>query len=268
MTAQPGFTPHVMRLGSGQRPVLALHCTMAFGGAWAGLSKMMPDLTVIAPDMPSHGRSADWDGSSDFGETVFQASLTAMADTPMDVIGHSFGGMTALRLAAERPDLVRSLTVIEPVFFGVARADAPETLAQHDAKAEPFRKAIEAQDYAAAARSFNGMWSDEEGPPWETLPERTRAAMTRAVHVVPDTYDFLYEDTAGLLAPGALDACTIPTLIMRGALSHPAITATNNGLAARMPNATQSVIDGAGHMAPISHPAPVAKAIAGLLARA
>lgn len=266
MRAQPGFAPNIMILGDGARRALALHCTMAFGGAWVGFSKALPELTLVAPDMPSHGRSADWDEVSDFNDTVFENSLGALSGPPMDVIGHSFGAVTALRLAVTHPEKIRSLTVIEPVFFAVAQQDAPETLSKHDAHAKPFLDAMQAGDYETAARAFNRMWSTD-APKWDTLPERTRAAMTRAIHVVPDTHTFLYDDSCGMLNAGALDACTIPTLIMRGQHAHPAIIATNEGLARRMPNATQSVIEGAGHMAPISHPAEVAAAVRLLLER-
>lgn len=264
MSAQAGFAPNVTTLGSGARRALALHCTMAFGGAWTGLANALPDLTLIAPDMPSHGRSADWDEVSDFGETVFQASLAAMDDTPMDVISHSFGAMIALRLAVEAAEKVRSLTVFEPVFFAVARADAPDTLDLLDAQGVDFNDTLASGDRDAAARSFNSMWSDGSAP-WGSLSERSRLAMARAVHVVPDTVQFLYDDTAGLLAPGALDGCTIPTLVVRGALSVPVITATIDGLASRMPNARAVVIEGAGHMAPITHPQAMAEAISPLL---
>ncbi|NNK16740.1 MAG: alpha/beta hydrolase [Sulfitobacter sp.] len=255
-----------MTLGKGKRRALALHCTMAFGGAWKGLSNALPELTMLAPDMPSHGRSPDWDEVSDFSDTVYAGTLSVMDEGPMDVIGHSFGAVTALRLAVAHPERVRSLTVIEPVFFAVALQDAPETLAQHDSDAQPFRDAIEAGDRETAARTFNRMWS-AEAPKWDDMPERNRAAMVRAIHVVPDTHAFLYDDTAGLLDPGALDACTIPTVVLRGEHAHPAISANNDGLAARMPNAVQSVIEGAGHMAPISHPEAVADVLRELLSR-
>lgn len=266
MTPQPGFTPHISTLGQGPRRALALHCTLAFGGAWAAITKIAGDhVTFVAPDMPSHGRSPDWDEVSDFGETSYRASLAAMDDAPMDIIGHSFGGATALRIAVDHPDRVRSLTLFEPVLFAVARADAPHTLDAHDAAAAPFHEAIQAGDRAAAARAFNGMWS--HGPEWDAVPERSRAAMTRAVHVVPDTVPFLYDDVCGLLAPGVLEGVTVPAAVLRGEHALPAIRAVTQGLARRLGNAEEVVIKGAGHMGPITHPAEVAAAFADVRAR-
>jgi pimeloyl-ACP methyl ester carboxylesterase len=40
------------------------------------------------------------------------------------LVGHSYGGVISLLAAARRPELLRSLTVIEPPAFGVARGDA------------------------------------------------------------------------------------------------------------------------------------------------
>src|SRR5207253_2577376 len=40
------------------------------------------------------------------------------------LVGHSYGGVVSLLAAARRPDAVRSLALIEPPAFGVARGDA------------------------------------------------------------------------------------------------------------------------------------------------
>lgn len=266
MTAQQGFQPHITTLGQGARRVLALHCTMAFGGAWGGVGKAMGGgFSIVAPDMPSHGKSADWDEVSDFGETVYQASMAALDVAPMDVVGHSFGAATALRMAVEHPARIRSLTLFEPVFFAAALAEGSDALDDDERNLVEMEAALEQRDFDSAARAFNGMWS--AGPGWDTLPERTRAAMARAVHVVPATKPFLYDDNRNLLAPGRMEGVAAPTLVMRGAQSLPAITATNAGLAKRLGNAVEVVIKGAGHMAPISHPAEVAAAISELFAR-
>lgn len=266
MRPQPGFTPHVSTLGQGARRALALHCTMAFGGAWAGVSKALgPQMTLVAPDMPSHGQSADWDEVSDFGDTVYAASAALLDAGPMDVIGHSFGAAIALRLAVDFPDRIRSLTLFEPVLFLFALADAPETMVDTESRAKPFTDALLAGNRREGARLFNRMWST--GPVWDSLPERARAAMARAIHVVPDTHAFLYNDTAGFLEEGVLAKVQMPTLVMRGDLALPAVKATNAGLARRLGNAMEVVIPGAGHMAPISHPAEVAEAISEVLRR-
>ncbi len=45
---------------------------------------------------------------------------------------------------------------------------------------------------------FNRIWS--EGPRWPDLPEATRAAMSRAIIVVPSETDFIYNDSEQLLS--------------------------------------------------------------------
>ncbi|MDF1727615.1 MAG: alpha/beta hydrolase, partial [Sulfitobacter sp.] len=189
-----------------------------------------------------------------------------MAERPMDVIGQSFGAATALRLAVARPDLVRSLTVFEPVFFAAARWHDPQALGGDDLPDADYIEALKEGDRTRAARLFNGMWGDE-GPGWNSLSERTQAAMARAVHVVPDTRAFLYDDTAGLLKPGGLDALPMPCVVMRGEHTQDAVVATNDALERIIPGARQAVIEGAGHMAPITHPDAVAAELQELLVR-
>lgn len=228
---------------------------MAFGGAWAGVARALSGhITLIAPDMPSHGKSDDWDEVSHLSDTAVISAASAMDDAPMDVIGHSFGAMTALRIAVSYPERVRSLTVIEPVFFAISRQDAPDTIESYESHSEPFAQAVQDRDWETAARAFNGMWSDDAAPSWDSLPERTRAAMVRGVHVVPGSRSVLYEDDRGLLRPGGVDAIAVPTLMLRGQNADPAIIAANDGLVARIPDARQAIVPGAGHMAPITHP--------------
>lgn len=252
--------------GDGPRRVLALHCTLAHSGAWRGLAGLIGETaTLITPDMLSHGRSPDWDGQGDYQDRCTEA-VTHLLEPNMDIIGHSFGATVALRLAVEHPEKVRSLTMIEPVFFAVAMADAPELVASHEAEATPYVEALAAGDNALAARLFNRMWSDN-GPRWPDMAESTRAAMTRAIHVVPAQRPSLFEDRSGMLAPGVLDRVTAPVLLLRGSQSHPAINAVNDGLARRLANAQNKVIEGAGHMLAISHPAQVAAELGRLFAQ-
>jgi lipase len=261
---QPVF---VRSFPGGARNVLALHCTLAHSGAWRGLASLLGDtVTLTSPDLLTHGRSPDWDGQGDYQDRNVEAVAHLLEDG-MDIIGHSFGATIALRLAVEHPDKVRSLTLIEPVFFAVALQDEPELVATHQVEATPYMNALDGGDDALAARLFNRMWSSEGQARWPDMPETTRAAMTRAIRVVPAQQPSLFDDRPGMLAVGVLDRVRAPSLLLRGSLTHPAIVVVNEGLARRLPDAQSVVIEGAGHMLPISHPAETAVELGRLFAR-
>jgi len=75
----------------------------------------------LAFDLPGHGRSADWAGTDCTADCT--AAALAPCYGPRAIVGHSFGATVALRLALKHPSLCHSLTLIEPVFFAVARAN-------------------------------------------------------------------------------------------------------------------------------------------------
>ena len=119
--------PHRTWVQGAARPVLALHCSLAHSGAWSGLAERLEGVTLTAIDQTGHGKAAPWDGISDLHGEATAASV-AMAENlgqgrPIDLFGHSFGGTVALRIALTRPDLVRSLTLVEPVIFAVAKSE-------------------------------------------------------------------------------------------------------------------------------------------------
>lgn len=210
--------------------------------------------------MLSHGRSPDWDGQGDYFDLVSRLSAAELSE-PMDVIGHSFGAMIALRLAIEHPERVRSLVLIEPVFFAIAKRDAPRLFDQYEKDAEPIAEAFAKGDKTLAARRFNRMWSTQISPKWPDLPERTRANMVRGIDAVPAVHAALYDDTFGLLNPENLKRVSMPVLLLSGSESHPVMPAICNGLKQRLPDATHTKVLGAGHMLPISHPVETAALI-------
>ncbi|WP_323780950.1 alpha/beta hydrolase [Leisingera sp.] len=248
--------------GHGPRNVLAVHCSLAHSGAWRRLAgEMAEDITVTAFDMLSHGRSPDWDGTGDYQLLNADAGL-ALLDRPADLIGHSFGATVALRMAMARPHLVRSLTLIEPVLFAVAKSDAPAAFAALKAASRPIDAAWAAADLALTARLFNRMWGAGE-PKWPDMPEQARAAMVRAIPVVPACYPALYDDANGTLAPGALDPVDMPVLLLHGSESPAVIGAIVGGFSRRLAKARALSVPGAGHMLPVTHAVETAQLLRG-----
>jgi len=55
-----------------------------------------------------------------------EAIIRALGIAPAHIVGHSYGGATALVVALRRPELVRSLVLVEPAVGGVLGAEGRE----------------------------------------------------------------------------------------------------------------------------------------------
>jgi lipase len=247
----------------GPRNVLAIHCSLAHSGIWAGVADDLKDFaTLVAFDLPMHGKSAPWDGARDLHDLSTDIA-TAQLDEPMDLIGHSFGATVALRLAARHPDRVRSLILIDPVLF--AAAEYADRKVFDGQKAEAARLSHDMAHHGAeqATRGFVSVWGD--GRKWDSLPPHVRKYMVDRIGFVLATEAATLHDSRGLLANGVLDPVTMPVLLVQGGETHPVVDAICAGLAGRVRNPHRVTIDGAGHMIPVTHAAQLAATIRAFL---
>ena len=98
----------------------ALILVHGLGGAAENWVELAPKLArrhrVIVPDLPGHGGSEPARGATHLGPYA-DAVLAAAAAEGIEravVVGHSLGGVVALRLALARPALVRGLVLCSP----------------------------------------------------------------------------------------------------------------------------------------------------------
>ena len=254
-----GFPVHWRDFGIGPERGLMLHCALAHSKAWTGVAAELDGLlTMIAPDMPGHGKSADWDHRGDLHDQVTAIARACLGDGG-HVIGHSFGATVALRLAIEAPDLVHSVTLIEPVLFAAAGESDASVLRQYLDASQGFGAALALEDWALAAADFIQIWGD--GRLWSDLSGREQALFSSQMPFIRETEPCLLQDTAGLLRPGRMEGIVCPTLLIRGQNTEPVIASIHATLARRIPGAVETVVEGAGHMVPITHPVPVAALI-------
>ncbi len=258
--------PHRTWARGGARPVLALHCSLAHSGAWSGLAERLEGVTLTAIDQIGHGKAAAWDGVADLHAEAAASSVAMAAKLgqgrPIDLFGHSFGGTVALRMALMRPDLVRSLTLVEPVIFAAAIADP--AYATFRARHLDFASLILSGDREAALRMFHGDWGN--GEPLEAMPARTRDYLSDRIHLIEAQNPVLLDDAAGLLRPGGLEGVRVPVLLIDGADSPPIIAAVHRALARRLPKVARLSVAGAGHMVSITHAGDVTPVVQAHLA--
>lgn len=262
-----GHPTYWTTFGHGTRKALLIHCSLAHSGVWNGLARLLQDrLDMRAFDLPGHGRSDDWTGARDMQEmSVAMAADVIGDDGPMDIIGHSFGATVALRLAVERPELVRSLVMIESVFVAAALADQPGLMEGQPPVMGAYQEAVRQGNQAEAARAFMSEWGD--GRPWDSLPAQQRADITARIHLIEANDATVIKDTRGLLENRLIEKVTAPALLVRGAQSSSLVKPIHAAIARRMQNARSIAIKGAGHMAPITHPEAVATQIGAFLDR-
>ena len=113
------------KTGSTPPAVVALHGWARSGADFAAI---VDGLDAIAPHLPGFGTTdappAAW-GSADYAELVADA-IRPFA--PVVILGHSFGGRVAVRLAAKYPELVSSLVLTGVPLVRLAPVSKPALL--------------------------------------------------------------------------------------------------------------------------------------------
>ena len=241
--------------GSGE-PLALVH------GSWGdatGWEFVMPSLAesfhVLSFDRRGHSRSErpDTAGSVDQDGDDLAALLETLDLAPAHVMTNSYGGNIALRLAARRPDLFRSLSCHEPPLWNLIAGD-PETQAmlEQGAKSlEAVGRRIAEGDHEGAARQFveevafgPGTWDNE-------LPPEVRAIFTENA---PTFLDELQDPEQLRIDEELLTRLELPVRLTEGSESPPAFRRVIERLMQLIPGATRETIDGAAHLPHLTTP--------------
>jgi pimeloyl-ACP methyl ester carboxylesterase len=152
------------------------------------------------------------------------------------LVGHSYGGVVSLLAAARRPAAVRSLTVVEPPAFALARGNPVV-----QGLVAVFQRHWESgeRDPERFLRRFLELVGSDMRPPSPLPPELERGARILLVERGPWEAQIPLDELA---------AAPFPKLVVSGA-HHPAFDAVCDVLEQRL-GAERAVIAGAGHSVP------------------
>jgi pimeloyl-ACP methyl ester carboxylesterase len=227
------------RFGGEGTPVLLLHGLAGHAGEWAGTAEW---LTRRAAVFALDGEGGD-----------AAAAVEEIGAGPVVCVGHSLGGRAAIRLAAERPELVRSLVVAEASPDGgpaVAEEVATRVGEALGRWPDSFADRREAVGFFGGPSTRAEAWADgleeRDGRLWPAFEREVAVAALRAELERP-----LWEEWEGI---------TCPTLIVRGEEGD-LDSATAARMAARVPQASVATISGAGHELHLERPDDWRKAL-------
>lgn len=263
-----------LRAGAGasaKKPiVIALHCSGSSGRQWNKLALALGDrCRLIAPDLIRSAAVAQWRTGRRFRlaeETAALVDTIDAQDRPVHLVGHSYGGGVALRLACERPARIASLSLYEPSAFFLLQwmgAEGRPALEEIQSLSAGVTRDVAGGDYSAAACRFIDYWNGAGA--WDGMKMQSKAELMEYVPKAPLEFAALLEEPT---RPFAFSRLTCPVLLMRGARGPAPTALIARALRSMMRNAVLEDIDDAGHMGPLSHAERVSEMIAAHVFRA
>lgn len=257
-------------------PALYVHGLGGSGTNWTDLASLLSDrLEGVLPDLPGFG----WSPAPVGGDYSIRAHSDAMialiereGHGPVHLFGNSLGGAVATRIAALRPDLVRSLVLISPALPAYRPRPSSihlpivgipwlgERLVRLYARMETERRV-----WASLRYSFGDPGSASPRRIAEAVAEARRReklehesdAILASLRGVLATYFFRGEESPWRQA----SRVQAPTLLVYGALDRIVDPRSAPRAARTFPHSTLSVLPRTGHVAQMEHPALVAKLV-------
>ena len=238
--------------------VITLHSSASSPRQWSALVQSLGSAyRAAAPALIGYGDAPDWhyqrplslDDEAQRIEPLIEAEPRGV-----HLVGHSFGGAVALRLALRNPGRVRSLALYEPVLFSLLNdevSDGPgpaPAMAEVNAVRIAIRRSLYSGRRAFAARRFVEYWS---GPgAWDVLDLRRQEAITARMRKVDAEFDAV---NCNQITLGEFRLLRVPVLLLQGENTRRPARRIVELLDSMLPDATREEVRGAGHMGPITH---------------
>jgi pimeloyl-ACP methyl ester carboxylesterase len=243
--------------------VIFVHGAWVDHGTWtAVVERLASQFRVVTYDRRGHSRS---ERSSEQGSAEQHAAdlielIERLDLAPVFVVGNSSGALIALRVAAARPDLLRGLSIHEPLGLALL-ADRPEMRPMLEGAGERIsavRALLEDGKDAQAAEQFAETVSLGPGM-WKQLPPDRQATW---VENAPTYLDDLRDPDGLNVNLDALSGYAQPTLLTQGDQSPPLFAPVLDRLQSVLPHAERHTYAGAGHIPHVTHPSEFAADVA------
>jgi lipase len=248
----------VVQQGAGV-PVVFLHSGVGSAGEWKQVFSLWPEgFRLLAVDAYRDGTGPGVNGQRSLDDYADQAyGVAEHVGGPVHVVGFSWGGATALRVAAAAPELVDSLVVVEPEAYALLRTQDARAYAEICGLRDRWRAHVRAARWYEAFEEFVDFYN---GPGFfAQWPADRRDAFLAMQQTRGDLWDVLFDEE--LLNVDALAGIDVPVHVVEGTRTSVVDHAICDVVRRHVPGARHTLIEGAGHMMPLTHPEPLTQAI-------
>ena len=231
------------------------------GAAWRPIMTAMGSgFRYVTTSLLGYGGTAERRTAADPSishEIDIIEAVIRRAAAPVHLVGHSFGGLVSLAVALRTQVPLASLTIVEAPAVELLRAlgETEHYRAFRDMNEVYFTAFRDGEENAIATMIdfYGGAGTFASWPP----RVRAYAVETTAVNILDwaSAYGFP-------LQPSAIAAIDLPTLVLRGGVSHPAVQRANELLSIHLKDASLVTIAGGAHFMIATHAGDVARAIA------
>ena len=246
----------VHRAGGGATRMLLIHGSGSAAKPMLGLGRQLverlPDSEVMAVGLAGYG-SEPADPQLPVLEQHLGVLLDGMGDRQWHLIGHSMGGYLALQLARQAPSQVLTLSLIEPMAFGVLDPEEDREAIELDQR---VMRQFTRTDPAAGIAHFIEAWNQTR---WDSLPEGLRRQLTRLAPLICEEANAVSSDRTTLSDYAGL---TQPMLLLAGTESPLPAQKIVQRFAELPFAAPVHWLEGAGHMSVLRDPEIYAAPIA------
>ena len=250
-----GIALHYVDQGKGT-PVIFVHGSLSDGGYWADqVGRFAQHYRAIAYSRRynypnTNPARAGYSAVVDAGDLA--AFIRSLHLNQVVVIGHSYGALTALFLAAHHPELIRALVLAEPPAISLLQhlpgdeAKAGEEMFEDIQRrmVTPMQNAFRRGDRDAGIGVFmDYVFNDPHA--WDRMTKSARDETLRDAHEwdVMMTTGTLFPD----IAPQTIQKISAPVLLLSGAKSYPFLGLITEELARLLPNRETIILPEAGH---------------------
>lgn len=239
--------------GSGPAVVL-LHSSVSGNRQWR---RLVGDLSsryrCLAPNLLGYGGTSPW--SSNRRQTLADATEVALAvcelaQEPIRIVGHSWGGAVALSAAHKLGSRVSHLVLYEPMLMGLLVGHGrSQALREAEAVYAAVRHHGDAGDWLALAEIFTDYFNGEGA--WKATPAERQQAV--ASQLPPNRHE--WDAGAVSITASQLAGIAAKTALLCGNETRLVLKEIAAVLAQAFPDWTAIEVSGAGHMGPLTHSA-------------